>query len=95
MNWEKIKKVLLNKYLIATLIFIVVIVFVDAYSLRVSSRLSNQVNQLHRDEDALIEATRQDSINAAILRDDLDAKERYGRENYYMKRADEDIFVIK
>ena len=37
----------------------------------------------------------EDSANAAILRNSLDAKEEYGRENYYMKRADEDIFVIK
>ena len=31
----------------------------------------------------------------ADLKSSLDAKEHYGRENYYMKRPDEDIFVIK
>jgi hypothetical protein len=37
----------------------------------------------------------QDSINAATISSSLDAKEHYGREHYYMKRPNEDIFVIK
>lgn len=95
MNWEKIKKVLLNKYVIATLVFLAVIVVIDDYSLRVSSRLSRQVGERHAEEQQLKEAIVQDSINAATLRNSLDAKEHYGRENYYMKRNNEDIFVIK
>ena len=92
---KKFLKKLTNKYVIATLIFVVVIVFVDEYSLRVSSRLSGKVNDLHDEERALEEAIVADSVAAAELRSSLDVKEHYGRENYYMKRADEDIFVIK
>lgn len=95
MNWDKIKKVLLNKYVIATLVFLVVIVFIDDYSLRVSSRLGRQVDERHAEEQRLAEAIVQDSINAAEISSSLDAKEHYGRENYYMKRSNEDIFVIK
>lgn len=95
MNWEKIKKVLLNKYVVATLIFVAVIVFIDDYSLRVSSRLSRQLSERQTEEQRLKEAIVEDSANAAILRNSMDAKEHYGRENYYMKRPDEDIFVIK
>lgn len=95
MNWNKVKKVVLNKYFIATVVFLVVIVFFDEYSLRVSSRLHRQVDELHSEEKALKEAIVEDSAANAELRGSLDAKEHYGRENYYMKRADEDIFVIK
>lgn len=95
MNWDKIKKVLLNKYVIATLVFLVVIVFVDDYSLRVSHRLGRQLKERQEEEKHLVEAIVQDSVNAAELRNSLDAKEHYGRENYYMKRDNEDIFVIK
>lgn len=95
MNWNKVKKVVLNKYFIATVVFLVVIVFFDEYSLRVSSRLHRQVDELHSEEQALKEAIVEDSAANAELRGSLDAKEHYGRENYYMKRADEDIFVIK
>jgi cell division protein FtsB len=90
-----VKKILLNKYLIATLLFLAVIVFIDDYSLRVSSRLHRQVSELHKEEAALSQAIVQDSTANANLRDNLDAKEKYGRENYYMKRPNEDIFVIK
>lgn len=92
---KKPLKILTNKYVIATLIFLVAIVFVDEYSLRVSSRLSRKVSELHSEERALEEAIVADSAAAAELRHSLDAKEHYGRENYYMKRQDEDIFVIK
>lgn len=95
MNWVKTKRILLNKYIIATIVFLVVIVFIDEYSLRVSSRLHRQVNELHTEEQALQRAIVEDSIANSTLRSSLDAKEHYGRENYYMKRSDEDIFVIK
>ena len=95
MDWNKVKKILLNKYVVATLVFVVVIVFIDDYSLRVSHRLSRQVSESHAEERRLADAIVQDSINAAEMRSSLDAKEHYGRENYYMKRSDEDIFVVK
>lgn len=92
---KKALKILTNKYVVATLIFLVVIVFIDDYSLRVSSRLSRQVEALKAEEQALSEAIVADSAAAAELRRSLDVKEHYGRENYYMKRPNEDIYVIK
>ena len=76
-------------------VFAVYIVFLDDYSIIATSRLKRQVRQLHAEEQALRQAIVEDSANAADLRDNLDAKEHYGRENYYMKRDNEDIFVIK
>lgn len=76
-------------------LFAVYILFLDDYSIIATSRLKRQVRQLHAEEQALRQAIVEDSANAAELRDNLDAKEHYGRENYYMKRDNEDIFVIK
>ena len=73
MNWNKVKKVVLNKYFIATVVFLVVIVFFDEYSLRVSSRLHRQVDELHSEEQALKEAIVEDSAANAELRGSLDA----------------------
>ena len=95
MNWDKIKNIKGLKYIVATVIFLAVLVFIDDYSLRVSSRLSGQVRELHQEEEDLRQAIVQDSTANANLRDNLDAKEHYGRENYFMKRPNEDIFVIK
>lgn len=83
------------KYIIVLVIFAIYLVFLDDYSLIATSRLKREVRQLHAEEQSLKEAIVADSANAARLRDNLDAKEHYGRENYYMKRDNEDIFVIK
>lgn len=92
---KRFLKIVGNKYVIATLVFVVLIVFLDEYNLMVTGRVQRQVNELHAEEAALREAIVTDSLNAMELRDNLEAKERYGRENYYMKRPNEDIFVIK
>lgn len=92
---KKALKIIGNKYVIATLVFVVLILFLDEYNLMVTRRVRRQVEDLHVEEKALREAIVQDSINNATLRNSLDAKEHYGRENYYMKRPDEDIFVIR
>ena len=95
MNLKKIKEIKGLKYWIAVAVFAIVILFIDPNNLLVTMKLSRQVSQLHDEEQELREAIVQDSINAASLRGNLDAIEHYGRENYYMKRSDEDIFVIK
>lgn len=95
MNMKKALKTIANKYVIATLVFVVIILFLDPYNMFVTHRVKRQVDQLHAEEVALKEAIVADSISNASLRDNLDAIEHYGRENYYMKRPDEDIFVVK
>lgn len=91
----RIKNIKGLKYWVATAVFVLVVLFVDENNLLVTLRLKGQVRQLHDEERALRDAIVQDSVNDASLRDNLDAIEHYGRENYYMKRKDEDIFVIE
>lgn len=92
---KKLLKIKGLKYWVATAVFVVVILFVDQNNLLVTMKLGRQVAELKDEEANLHEAIVQDSINAATLKGNLDAIEHYGRENYYMKRSDEDIFVIK
>lgn len=92
---KKLLKIKGLKYWVATAVFVVVILFVDQNNLLVTMKLGRQVADLKEEEANLREAIVQDSINAATLKGNLDAIEHYGRENYYMKRSDEDIFVIK
>jgi len=95
MDWKKILSRLGNKYVIATLVFLVVFLFLDEFNISVTSRLHRQVNRLHAEERELKKAIEADSINAAVLKDNPDAIEHYGREQYYMKQPNEDIFVIR
>ncbi len=95
MDFKKIYKVKGFKYILATVLFVVVILFIDPNNLLVTGRLHRQVNALHAEERNLREAIVADSIAAADLRENPDALEHYGRENYYMKRSNEDIFVVR
>ena len=95
MDLKKIYKAKGFKYIVATVLFLVIILFIDPNNLLVTHRLSRQVSQLHREERELREAIVTDSINDAALHDNPDAIEHYGRETYYMKRNNEDIFVVK
>lgn len=95
MEIKKILKIPGLKYLVVLLIFAIYMVFIDDYSVVATSRLKRQVRQLHAEERELREAIVEDSLRAVEIADNPEAVERYGRENYYMKRPDEDIFVVK
>lgn len=89
--WRFVK----NKYVAATLIFIIFFVFLGENSLLVTHRLGREVSQLQKEATLIEKDIRQDSIAAVSLVGNPDAIETYGREHYYMKRANEDIFIIK
>lgn len=95
MDKKKVLKWIGNKYLIAFVVFVVLILFLDENNLMVTMRLRKEVSRLHAEERELKEAIVADSAQAAAIRESVDAKEHYGRENYYMKAADEDVFVVE
>lgn len=89
----KLKK-FINPYTIITAIFLVIIVFVSDNNLLAISSLKKDIIKLRKEEANLQEAMVEDSIKAQRLKSDLTEIEKYGRETYYMKRANEDIYII-
>lgn len=94
-NLLKIWKVVKNKYVAATLVFLLFFLFLGENNLIVTHRLKNEMAELNEENELLEKNIQQDSVEAMSLLGNPDALEAYGREHYYMKRADEDIFVIK
>lgn len=92
---KKVWNILYNKYAVAGIIFLILICFVDENNLMVTSRLHRTVRNLHKEEAELYKDFQADSLEASGLKNDRQAMERFGRENYYMKAADEDIFIIQ
>lgn len=86
--------ILRNKYVLATIVFLLLFLFLDENNLMVTRRLSKDVAELRQRQEELQEGIIADSAQALALKSDLKAIERYGRETYYMKRADEDIYMI-
>lgn len=93
-SWSTVWKVVSNKWFIATAIFLFVFLVFDENNFFVTARLQREVNELEKKRDELQMGIERDSIHALALQQDMNAIERYGREVYYMKRADEDIFIV-
>ncbi|MBQ6236920.1 MAG: septum formation initiator family protein [Bacteroidales bacterium] len=87
-------KIIKNKYFIVVFVFLLIIVALDENNLLVIRSLHKDVEQLEYAIDTMHQGIRQDSLQAERLMYNLDTIERYGRENYYMKRKNEDVFVV-
>ena len=93
--WAKVWKIIRNKYVAATLIFLVIFFIASENNFLLVNKLSREVAALGKEERLLRQDITQDSLAAESLIGNIDAIETFGREQYYMKRANEDIFIIK
>lgn len=80
-----------NKYFVVLAAFFFWMVFFDKQDIITQWRLQRMVNRLEVD---------QEYYSAEVKKADLESKdiqenrERLAREQYYMKRPDEDVFII-
>ncbi|MBL4753207.1 MAG: septum formation initiator family protein [Flavobacteriales bacterium] len=86
--------VLKNKYIMTFLVFLVWMLFFDKNDLITQNIQRNKLDQMHQDKAYFIE----EIVKNQAIMDDLEtnpaALERFAREEYLMKKADEDIFVV-
>ena len=92
---KKFLKVLGNKYVICTLIFVLFFIIIDNNGFMTYYRLRSQNALLIQQKTELEKDILTDSINYQKMTRDLEEIERFGRENYFMKRDNEDIFIVK
>ncbi|PCH89348.1 MAG: septum formation initiator [Flavobacteriales bacterium] len=83
-----------DKYVITFLMFLVWMLFFDKNDLITQFAQRNKLNQMNQDKEYFIEEIKR---NAKIMNDletNPEALERFARERYFMKKADEDLFVV-
>ena len=66
----------------------------DTNSFRILWSLESKIDDLERQKEELIRQIQDDQIFIEKLSDSIEL-EKFGRENYYLKKADEDIFIIE
>lgn len=94
MSFKGFLKKLSNKYVIATLIFAALIVFIDQYNVFEQGRSYRKLRKVKKEVeyyDGEIEKSRQE-LNE--LKTDTAALEKVAREQHLMKRDDEVIYVL-
>jgi len=92
--WKRVASVLLNKYLLTTVGFLVWLIFFDSNNVILRIKLKDQLNELEQEKQFYLEEIRKDSLMTRRLLDDSAELERIAREKYLMKKPDEDVFLV-
>ena len=93
--YNKIPDTFKNKYLIVIVLFSVWIVFLDEHNLIILNKRSNILQEKQDEKQLLIEEIKTDSNTLHSLNNDPEAIEKFARENFLMKKENEDIFIIR
>lgn len=92
--WDKIPDWGKNRYTLTLGALVIWMIFFDSHDVFMMYKLNKELNTIKQEKEYFqnqIKTTRADLDN---LLNDNDKIERYAREKYLMKNANEDIFVI-
>ena len=91
---SKFFKLFSNIYILITTVFLIWILFLDSNSVVVNIKLKSQINDLEEKINQLQKEIEIDKKLIATLKN-LDSLEKYGREKHFMKKQNEEIFIIE
>lgn len=87
-------RIVKNPFFLVTIGFLVWLIFFDSYSLVEHQTIDQEIDKLEERRDYFQNEIDKDKQAIKNLKDG-DATEKYAREKYYMKRDNEDIFIIE
>lgn len=88
-------KIVKNKYLLATTIFLFIIIFVDNDNLRKRFANSMEIKRLNSEIEQYKEEYKEATRKLEDLERSREGIEKIARERYFMKKDNEDIFVFE
>jgi cell division protein DivIC len=90
----KFLKTFSNKYLIASVLFVVWMLFFDHNNLFLHLQYRSELNELKRNKKYYQEQISKTRQEVELIKTSPQALEKVARELYLMKRDDEDVFVV-
>ena len=87
-------KFLKNSYVIIIFIFVIWMIFFDSNSILVHNELNNDINDLNNQKEYYKNEIERDNIELNQIKTDS-GLEKYAREKLFMKRENEEIFIIE
>lgn len=91
MFWIKHLK---NKYLIAVILFIGYMLFIDSNNFIRQYNMLHELNKVEKEREYYLNEIQENKSTTEDLLNDIEMLERYAREKFLMKREEEDIFLI-
>ncbi len=89
---EAVPKPLRNKYFLAIIFFVAWLIFFDSHDIITQYRLQRTVNKLEKDREFYENKIEEVKQQEEEIRED---PEKIAREKYFMKKKDEDVFIIE
>jgi cell division protein DivIC len=83
-----------NKYVLTIFVFAIWMLFFDQNNAVDRMKMTREINQLEEDREYYLEQIQKDSIRFHELTTDQDNLEKYAREQFFMKKKQEDVFVV-
>ena len=83
-----------NKYILTISVFAIWMLFFDQNNVVDRLKMSKEIRQLEDDREYYLEQIQKDSIRFHELTTDQDNLEKYAREQFFMKKKNEDVFVV-
>lgn len=91
---EKVPPVLRNKYILTIVIFVLWVLLLDSNNLIARYKEMRELHNLKVDREYYIKKIESDRKKLHELKTDNQNLEKFAREQYRMKRADEDLYII-
>lgn len=92
--WNRLPRFLKDKYVITMLVFLIWLFFFDQFNLLDRLDSMRNLKQLQQDKAYYQKRIREDSQRLKELKTNRENLEKFAREQYLMKKDNEDIFVI-
>ena len=83
-----------NKYILTLIVFLVWIIFFDQNNLTDRVRQMKRNDKLEQEKEYYLDKIKEDSTKLHQLKTDIENLEEFAREEYFMKRDNEDIYII-
>ena len=92
---KPVLKILKNKYVIALTAFIIWMFFFDPKDIGLITSRTNRLKELKISEKRLTAQIRDTKKELSLLKTDAASIEKYAREKFFMKKENEDLFIVK
>ncbi len=99
LNYKGLKgsalKIWRNKYLVATILFLTFIIFLDENSIVSHNRNKRKLKELTEQKEIYKEQIKSDKQKLEDLNSGSENLEKFAREQFYMSKPDEDVFIVE
>jgi len=92
--YDKVPKTFRNKYVLTIAIFIIWILLFDSNNLIARYKEMRELRKLRIDREYYVEKIENDKKKLHELKTDNQNLEKFAREQYRMKKPDEDLYII-